>query len=76
MTTPVLPLSETVVVSTAGRPDNPEVVAARARRIPVALSMAGGYGHDLATTVAVQVTTLNVAAASWAVWQRMKESAA
>ena len=47
-----------------------------ARRIPVALSMAGGYGHDLATTVQVQVNTLNVAAASWAVWQRMKESAA
>ncbi|RTL41333.1 MAG: histone deacetylase [Burkholderiales bacterium] len=50
--------------------------ALRARRIPVALSMAGGYGHDLATTVQVQVNTLNVAAASWAVWQRMKESAA
>ena len=47
--------------------------ALRERRIPVALSMAGGYGEDLATTVAVQVTTLNVAAASWAAWQRMKE---
>jgi len=38
------------------------------RRIPVALSMAGGYGHDLATTVAVQVSTLNLAAQSWAQW--------
>lgn len=38
------------------------------RRLPVALSMAGGYGHDLATTVAVQVTTLNLAAQSWAQW--------
>ncbi|WP_457325802.1 histone deacetylase family protein [Roseateles sp. P5_E11] len=38
------------------------------RRIPVALSMAGGYGHDLATTVAVQINTLNLAAQSWAVW--------
>jgi len=50
--------------------------ALRERRIPVALSMAGGYGHDLATTVAVQVTTLTLAAQSWQAWQRMKESAA
>jgi acetoin utilization deacetylase AcuC-like enzyme len=39
------------------------------RRIPVALSMAGGYGRDLATTVAVQVTTLTLAAQSWQAWQ-------
>jgi len=38
------------------------------RRIPVALSMAGGYGQDLATTVAVQINTLNLAAQSWAAW--------
>lgn len=44
--------------------------ALRERRIPVALSMAGGYGHDLATTVAVQVNTLNLAAQSWASWSR------
>lgn len=50
--------------------------ALRERRIPVALSMAGGYGRDLATTVAVQVTTLTLAAQSWQAWQRMKESAA
>jgi acetoin utilization deacetylase AcuC-like enzyme len=50
--------------------------ALRERRIPVALSMAGGYGHDLATTVAVQVATLTLAALSWQAWQRMKESAA
>lgn len=36
------------------------------RGIPVALSMAGGYGHDLATTVAVQARTLNLAAEAWA----------
>ncbi len=42
--------------------------ALRERRIPVALSMAGGYGRDLATTVAVQVKTLQIAAASWAAW--------
>lgn len=53
------------------------VLAALAeRRIPVALSMAGGYGHDLATTVAVQVGTLTLAGETWAGWQRMKESAA
>lgn len=40
----------------------------RERRIPVALSMAGGYGHDLATTVAVQVRTLELAAEAWATW--------
>ncbi|MFG6415403.1 histone deacetylase [Roseateles sp. DC23W] len=43
--------------------------ALRQRGVPVALSMAGGYGHDLATTVAVQVTTLNLAAESWRAWQ-------
>lgn len=43
--------------------------ALRQRRIPVALAMAGGYGHDLNTTVAVQVNTLREAAHSWAQWQ-------
>ncbi|MDC6167323.1 histone deacetylase family protein [Paucibacter sp. XJ19-41] len=41
----------------------------RERGIPVALSMAGGYGHDLNTTVAVQVNTLSEAAHSWAQWR-------
>jgi len=49
--------------------DRRVLAALQARRIPVALSMAGGYGHDLATTVAVQVNTLNLAAASWATWR-------
>ncbi len=31
------------------------------RRIPVAMAMAGGYGHDIHTTVAVQVNTFRVA---------------
>lgn len=43
--------------------------ALRERRIPLALSMAGGYGHDLNTTVAVQVNTLREAAHSWAAWR-------
>lgn len=46
--------------------DRRVLAALRERRIPVALSMAGGYGHDLATTVAVQVTTLTLAAECWA----------
>ncbi|MEH0167395.1 histone deacetylase [Roseateles microcysteis] len=43
--------------------------ALRERRIPVALSMAGGYGHDVAVTVALQVSTLREAAHSWSAWQ-------
>ena len=43
--------------------------ALRERRIPVALSMAGGYGRDLATTVAVQRQTLALALQSWQAWQ-------
>jgi len=40
----------------------------RERRVPVALSMAGGYGRDLATTVDVQRRTLELALASWQLW--------
>ena len=43
--------------------------ALAARRIPVAVSMAGGYGRDLATTVSVQRRTLALAADSWRGWQ-------
>jgi acetoin utilization deacetylase AcuC-like enzyme len=38
-------------------------------RIPVAVSMAGGYGRDLGTTVAIQLRTLNEALASWGTWR-------
>lgn len=38
-----------------------------ARRLPVALSMAGGYGRDIAVTVDLQAHTLALA---WATWQR------
>jgi len=41
----------------------------RARGIPVAVSMAGGYGRELATTVAIQRRTLELAHASWQAWQ-------
>ncbi|MBN8487553.1 MAG: histone deacetylase [Burkholderiales bacterium] len=40
----------------------------RLRRIPVALSMAGGYGHDIAITVALQATTIALAWQSWQAW--------
>ena len=39
------------------------------RRIPVALTMAGGYGEDLDTTVELQVRTLDAAAHSWMRWR-------
>ena len=42
--------------------------AARERRIPVAISMAGGYGREIADTVAVQLTTLREALASREQW--------
>ena len=43
--------------------------ALRERGIPVALSMAGGYGRDLATTVEVQRRTLAEAHGSWQAWK-------
>ena len=42
--------------------------ALRARRIPVAVSMAGGYGRDLDVTVAIHERTLAQACASWSAW--------
>ena len=45
--------------------------ALAARRIPVAVSMAGGYGRDLAVTVAVQRRTLEEALSAWQAWPRL-----
>ena len=39
------------------------------RRIPCAFAMGGGYGHDLATTIAAQVNTYAVALEYWRRWQ-------
>ncbi len=39
------------------------------QRVPVAVTMAGGYGHDIHTTVAVQLRTVQLAHAAWAAWQ-------
>lgn len=41
-----------------------------ARHIPVAVSMAGGYGRDLSITVAVQRQTLEVALGAWQRWSQ------
>lgn len=42
--------------------------AARERRIPVAMSMAGGYGRVIEDTVQVQFNTIVEAVASWRRW--------
>jgi acetoin utilization deacetylase AcuC-like enzyme len=39
-----------------------------ARRIPVALAMAGGYGHDLEVTVSIQAATIDAAIHAWRRW--------
>ena len=40
----------------------------RRRAVPVAVTMAGGYGRDIHTTVAVQLHTVRLAQAAWAAW--------
>jgi len=42
--------------------------AARERRIPIALSMAGGYGRVVADTVQVHLGTIRAALESWRQW--------
>jgi acetoin utilization deacetylase AcuC-like enzyme len=42
--------------------------ACRERGIPAAVSMAGGYGHDIGVTVDIQRRTLLEALASWRQW--------
>jgi acetoin utilization deacetylase AcuC-like enzyme len=43
--------------------------ACHARRIPVALAMAGGYGRSIDDTVDIHEATLRAAHASWTAWQ-------
>jgi acetoin utilization deacetylase AcuC-like enzyme len=42
--------------------------AALQRRVPVAVSMAGGYGRVIEDTVALQVNTLRLAFEHWQLW--------
>jgi acetoin utilization deacetylase AcuC-like enzyme len=39
------------------------------RRLPMAMTMAGGYGHDIASTVRVQLNTYRLAVQHWQRWQ-------
>ena len=48
--------------------DRRVLAAARERRIPVAVSMAGGYGRVIEDTVQVQFNTLSEALGSWRQW--------
>ena len=48
--------------------DRRVLAALRERGIPVALSMAGGYGRDIADTVQVHLGTLRCALQSWQQW--------
>jgi acetoin utilization deacetylase AcuC-like enzyme len=48
--------------------DRRVLAAARERRIPVAMSMAGGYGRVIEQTVEVQFNTIVEAVASWRRW--------
>lgn len=48
--------------------DRRVLAAARERRIPVALSMAGGYGRVIEDTVQVHLGTIRAALASWRQW--------
>ena len=44
------------------------------KRIPLAFSMAGGYGTQMTDTVQVQVNTYRVAYAYWRRWQNLTQS--
>ena len=48
--------------------DRRVLAAARERRIPLALSMAGGYGRDIEETVRIQAATIDAAVESWRRW--------
>jgi len=46
-----------------------------ALRIPVALAMAGGYGHDLDVTLAIQAATIAAAIDAWQAWRHHRSRA-
>ena len=45
--------------------------ALRRHRVPAAVVMAGGYGHNIHTTVAVQLRTVQLAQAAHAAWHNL-----
>ena len=56
--------------------DRRVLAALRERAVPVAISMAGGYGRDIHETVAIQARTIALAAQSWRAWRAMEQSPA
>lgn len=61
-------------ITTAGlaERDRRVLAAARERRIPVALSMAGGYGRTVEDTVQVHLGTIRAAIDSWQQWNNAR----
>jgi acetoin utilization deacetylase AcuC-like enzyme len=53
--------------------DRRVLTALRERGIPVAISMAGGYGRDVAGTVAIHRQTLEEGLASWHLWAAQRQ---
>ena len=49
--------------------DRMVLARAHAHRVPVAITMAGGYGRDIDSTIAVHLKTLSIAAEFAAQWQ-------
>lgn len=56
--------------------DRRVLAALHERRVPAALSMAGGYGRDIHETVGLQARTLALAAQSWQAWQARQAASA
>ncbi len=52
--------------------DRRVLAALRERRLPVAVSMAGGYGRDIQVTVDIQAATLRCAVESWQGWKNAR----
>jgi len=52
--------------------DRRVLAAARERHVPVAISMAGGYGRVIETTVELQINTLRAALESWRQWNNAR----
>jgi acetoin utilization deacetylase AcuC-like enzyme len=50
--------------------DGRVLTALRERGMAVAISMAGGYGRDISTTVAIHQRTLQEGLASWQAWRK------
>jgi len=48
----------------------------RQRGVPTVMVMAGGYGHRIEETVAIQLQSYRIAWATWQLWPRVEESQA